>query len=60
MIGSDEGIILGSTDGEVLGSTPELWMVSHLDSMKELSWVIQMSPLMVLMKELCLVLLMLF
>ena len=25
-------------------------MVSHLDSMKELSWVLQMAPLMVLMK----------
>ena len=28
----------------------ELWMISHLDSMKELGWVLHMAPLMVLMK----------
>ena len=58
MLGIDEGIILGSTDDELLGSTLGLQMVSHLDLMKELSWVLQMAPLMLLMKELCCVLLM--
>ena len=38
----------------------ELQMVSHFDLMKELSWVLLMAPLMVLMKELYLVILMLF
>ena len=36
--------------GKCLAQHLELQMESHLESMKELSWVLQMAPLMVLMK----------
>ena len=53
VLGTDEGIIITSNDGELLVIHLKLQMVSHLDSMKELRWVLQMAPLMVLMNELC-------
>ena len=46
--------------GKCLAQHLEFQMESHLELMMELSWVLQMAPLMVLMEELCLVLLMLF
>ena len=52
--------IWDSLMGKCLAQHLELQMESHFELMKELIWVLQMAPLMVLMKELCLVLLMLF
>ena len=45
--------------GKCLAQHLEMQMESHLELMKELSWVIQMAPLMVLINELFLVILVL-
>ena len=50
VLGTDEGIIISSTDGEVLGSTLRALDDFTLGLNEGTGWVLQMAPLMVLMK----------